>query len=400
MPEPRAVPRHMSAGVILVDAAGRVLMQLRDDNPSIMFPGHWGLTGGAAAPGETPEQTARREVREETGVDLDRFEPFRAYYFSDEPAPNARRKGGKRTDYELYLFHAPCTGPAEDLVCGEGRELRFFTPGELPGLDIAYNHRDVLDDFFASPIYARYLTGAAFEGQEAIDAVAHFTSALDAGAPWFDALMEAIAVWETPAERVDGRAFRYLIGGEAFDWLLLAERLIAAAPGRVPPDEAARLLFSGIPPGQATPLDDARLRDLIGEQKHRAHLNYVYGVIVEEALQYATELEFAKQRSTVSLPDGREADRPADPVYERIYGRTCSELLTEYRTAQGLPAADLLPLGEWREFLYWLFKYRVQNNEPALVASDTRRALVQLSAITDAVQRRRARLAAREYSPA
>ena len=33
-------------------------MQLRDDNPKIMFPGHWGLTGGAGQPGETPEQTS------------------------------------------------------------------------------------------------------------------------------------------------------------------------------------------------------------------------------------------------------------------------------------------------------------------------------------------------------
>ena len=136
MAEPRTVPRHMSAGVILVDPAGRVLMQLRDDDPSIMFPGHWGLTGGAAHPGETPEQTARREVREETGIDLARFDPFRAYYFSDDPGANGRRRAGKRVDYELYLFHAPCTGAAEDLVCGEGRELRFFTPGDVEALSL------------------------------------------------------------------------------------------------------------------------------------------------------------------------------------------------------------------------------------------------------------------------
>jgi 8-oxo-dGTP pyrophosphatase MutT (NUDIX family) len=68
----------MSAGVILVDREGRVLMQLRDDNPKIMYPNHWGLTGGAALPGETPDQAARREVTEETGLTLEGMHPFRA----------------------------------------------------------------------------------------------------------------------------------------------------------------------------------------------------------------------------------------------------------------------------------------------------------------------------------
>jgi 8-oxo-dGTP pyrophosphatase MutT (NUDIX family) len=83
----------MSAGVILVDPQGRVLMQLRDDDPTIMFPGHWGLTGGAAHAGETPEQTARREVEEETGMTLERFEPFRAYYFTEEDVCSRRLRG-------------------------------------------------------------------------------------------------------------------------------------------------------------------------------------------------------------------------------------------------------------------------------------------------------------------
>src|SRR5438477_11890648 len=66
MTEPRHHPRKISAGVILVDPDGRVLLQLRDDDPAIMFPGHWGITGGAGHAGESAEQTARGEVSEET----------------------------------------------------------------------------------------------------------------------------------------------------------------------------------------------------------------------------------------------------------------------------------------------------------------------------------------------
>jgi hypothetical protein len=282
------------------------------------------------------------------------------------------------------------------MICGEGRGLRFFGPADLPA-DIAYNHRDVLDDFFASAIYARYLDGTAFDAEDAaVDPIAHFTAEAASGTPWFEAMMDAIALWEQPSERIDGREYRYLIAGEAFDWLLLAERLAEAAPSCAPTDELARLLFEAIPPsGAGTPIDDERLRELIGDAKHRAHLNFVYGVVVEEALQYCAELELAKERSTVSIRDLREDDAPLDPVYERIYGRARHDLLDEFRTAHALPRTDVISLTEMKEFLYWLFKYRVTNQEPARVASDTRKALAQLSAIDAAARRRRARTIAR-----
>jgi 8-oxo-dGTP pyrophosphatase MutT (NUDIX family) len=393
MANARTVSRRMSAGVILVDRQGRVLMQLRDDNPRIMFPGHWGLTGGAARPGETPEQAARREVAEETGLTLERFEPFRAYYFNEQGA--GKKSATLRTDYELYLYHAPCDTPVEEMVCGEGRGLSFIAPEELHALDIAYNHRDVLRDFFASPAYARYVSGAAFDDDASgpVDALAHYLSELDGGTPWFDALTQAVALWEPPRENVDGRLYQYLIGGEAFDWLLLAERLVAAAPDRIPGDEAERLLFDAIAPGAPHPIDDARLRSLIGEAKHRAHLNFVYGVTVEEALQYATELEVAKEGLSVAVRDHRDGEPSADPVYEHIYGAPRDDLLREFHAQRNTRAGDTMPLADFREFLYWLFQYRVKHQEPARVASDTRKALAQLSSIEDAARRRRARAA-------
>ncbi len=56
------------AGVLLLDAEDRVLLQLRADN------GCWGITGGAMELGETFEQTARREVLEETGLTVGELE--------------------------------------------------------------------------------------------------------------------------------------------------------------------------------------------------------------------------------------------------------------------------------------------------------------------------------------
>ncbi|HYM14745.1 MAG TPA: NUDIX domain-containing protein [Dehalococcoidia bacterium] len=397
MPQARTVPRKISAGVILVDPEGRVLLQLRDADPGIPFPDHWGITGGAGHEGETPEQTARREVTEETGLVLAKITPFRAYYFQEtRTAAGAKASAKRGADYELYLFHAPCSTPAAEMTCGEGRGLRFFSPDDLDGLAIAYNHRDVLADFFASQDYALYLRGVPFGGgdADAVEPLAAYVAALEDGTPWFDAMVQAIARWETPLETVRDRQYRYLIGGEAFDWLLLAERLIEAAPALVPADEAERLLFRGQPPGdEGAPaggrINDERLRALIGDAKHRAHLNYLYGVTVEEALQYAVELEVSKERATVNIRDPRHDDATIDPVYERVYGRSRAELLREFREAATLAHPRHLSLAELREFMYWLFKYRVRTCEPARVASDTRKALAQLSSMEAAVLRSR-----------
>src|SRR6266496_6359817 len=102
-------------------------------------------------------------------------------------------------------------------------------------------------------------------------------SAVECGAAWYPALLDAIARWPLPLELVDGRWYRYLIGGEAFDWLLLAERLLPSIEQFVPEEERIALLFHAQPPSEQSSED---FRTAIGEPKYRAHLNYVYGVVV------------------------------------------------------------------------------------------------------------------------
>jgi 8-oxo-dGTP pyrophosphatase MutT (NUDIX family) len=362
----RAKPEaHMSAGVIVVDPAGHVLLQLRDDKSDIPFPNHWGITGGGREKGETPEQTARRELAEETGLVLERVLPFGMY---DEEHEDG-------TPCNAHFFYGMTAVPAEEMTLGEGQELRFFPAGKLAGLSLAFRHAEVLRDFLASDAYASLI------GSEG-PALGAFRDALREGGDWFGALLDAVARWDAPEETVDGRSYQYLIGGEAFDWLLLAERLCEAVDGAIPADEKEALLFLGRPPRE---LDDAEFKRSIGAAKHRAHLNYLYGVIVEEALQLTTEQEVLKEQRSRVWNHGGDVEQH---VFERVYGRSRTELLEMFREQRSLPAGDQLSFGELREFTYWLFKYRVRDLDPARVASDTRKALAQLSELEEAYRRR------------
>ena len=203
------------------------------------------------------------------------------------------------------------------------------------------------------------------------------------GEPWYPALLRAIARWVAPGETIDGERYAYLIGGEAFDWLLLAQRLLDATGDRIPEAEREALLRFGVAPEGEDDDEEAFARG-IGPAKHRAHLNFQYGLVVEEALLLATEQELRKA--------GRLSHDADLDAYRRVYGRPLEELRALFRHDSGLELGDRVSLGDFREFTYWCSKYRVQSGEPERVASDTRKALRLLSEL----EGRRGRPAARD----
>lgn len=203
--------------------------------------------------------------------------------------------------------------------------------------------------------------------------IAAMRAAVLAGTPWFEALLAAIARWRQPEESAGGRTYRYLVGGEAFDWLLLAERILDELAEIIPAAEKDALIYHGRAPGDVS---EEQFRRAVGPAKHRAYLNYLYGVTVEEALQLAYEEEIEKERRA-HISWGRDALGRA--VFERIYGAPEADLLGVYRAEQGLEHTKTISLDEQKAFTYWLFKYRLRSCDPARVASDTTRGLERLA---------------------
>ena len=220
---------------------------------------------------------------------------------------------------------------------------------------------------------------AGIEPQTARDVADAFIDEVRAGENWFLALLQAVSVWPAPQEEWNGRRYEYLIAGEAFDWLVLAERLISAAGDLIPHQEACRLLFLGKAPVH---INAELFRTTIGPTRHAAHLNFLYGVTVEEALQQANIEEVAKAQQNLGAREGYIEDE----AMRRLYDAPLTDLRREFRLSTGrsrrVPART--SLDEHKAFAYWLFKRRMSKSDPARLASDTRKGLLLLERLKPA----------------
>ncbi len=203
------------------------------------------------------------------------------------------------------------------------------------------------------------------------------------GEPWFSALLDAVGRWRVPEETIGDRHYRYLIGGEAFDWLLLAERLLDEMPDLVPPRERDALLFFNRWPME---IDNDDFAERLGAAKHSAHLNFLYGLLVEEALQLAIEEDIHKENRNRVVGQDRRVD---ETMLERVYGKPREELFAQFYEETGTLLRENIAYDDWREFVYWLFKMRLRRQDKARVASDTRRGLAQLTRMELAISERR-----------
>ncbi len=92
------------------------LMQLRDEIPNIVYPGHWGLFGGHLELGETPEQAVKREVLEEINYHFINPIKFKCY-----ETPEVIR----------HVYSGKLTLPLENLKLLEGWDFKLLTANDI-----------------------------------------------------------------------------------------------------------------------------------------------------------------------------------------------------------------------------------------------------------------------------
>lgn len=104
--------------------------------------GKWALLGGVPDEGETPEQTIIREVKEETGL---LFEPVFFKKLTDQSSKD--RADNETTTWDVIIYYGQGVGNPiykEDEVS----ELLFVSEDDLDKLDIAFNHKAIVKDYF------------------------------------------------------------------------------------------------------------------------------------------------------------------------------------------------------------------------------------------------------------
>lgn len=118
-----------AVAAILLDGAGRYLLQHRDLLPHIFYPDHWGCFGGAVEQGEDPVQALLRELKEELELEAAPAQValFTRFDFDFRPL-------GKGKVYRAYYEVRMASGGTSKLRLHEGQAIGEFEGEEIFGL--------------------------------------------------------------------------------------------------------------------------------------------------------------------------------------------------------------------------------------------------------------------------
>lgn len=125
------------SGAVITNEKGEILLQKRSGTENV-----WGLPGGAVEIGESIEEAAIRELKEETGLDIKVEYLIGVYskYFNKYP-------NGDAAQTICYFFKGTVTGGLLSIDNNETFDLQFFEKNNIPKLFVQ-QHEDILNDYF------------------------------------------------------------------------------------------------------------------------------------------------------------------------------------------------------------------------------------------------------------
>ncbi|MEM6838668.1 MAG: NUDIX hydrolase [Cyanobacteria bacterium P01_C01_bin.120] len=106
----------IEVAIALLIRDGQFLLQLRDNIPTIVYPGHWAFFGGHIEPGETPEAGVWREIKEEINYVPPRLDLFVRW---------------EHDNIVRHVFYGPLVVPVEQLKLSEGWDLGLWTVADV-----------------------------------------------------------------------------------------------------------------------------------------------------------------------------------------------------------------------------------------------------------------------------
>ena len=133
-----------SVGAVIVDA-GRVLLIKRGQPP---LQGRWSLPGGVVEVGETLQEALVREVREETGLEVEVGPVV-------EVLERIEREADNRVEYHYVIIDYRCLVRGGQLTCGsDADEGRWVTACDVASFGVTAAVASVVHKALALPCEA------------------------------------------------------------------------------------------------------------------------------------------------------------------------------------------------------------------------------------------------------
>ncbi|MDD5463905.1 MAG: NUDIX domain-containing protein [Candidatus Moranbacteria bacterium] len=124
---------------------GKYLFFLRDDKPTIPFPNTYGLLGGGIEEGEQPLDALRRELIEETNIEVFDIKELGSMNVT------VTIYNGKDSQSKIirgFLFLAKTEASLDDAELYEGQRLDYFSIEEaLKQVNLSQPVRDYINNF-------------------------------------------------------------------------------------------------------------------------------------------------------------------------------------------------------------------------------------------------------------
>ena len=128
-----SISLSQGCSIIFFNKNRHILLLLRDNIPTIPYPGMWDLPGGHVEPEETPFSAITREMNEEMGLTLKGHRLFARTQFADR--------------IEFTFFKRTSLG-VEDIELTEGQCIQWFSESEAQSTPLAYGFNGIVKRFF------------------------------------------------------------------------------------------------------------------------------------------------------------------------------------------------------------------------------------------------------------